>query len=356
MAALTTYWFRFWDTTLYYIKGMVKQLEQKDVFIWSQAIAFKVLVTIVPLMILATGLLGEILESQFIGRLFEARNPLEAVAEFTSNFLPPAQSQALVDFLTNLAGASRTFTFIGVLGLLLSGFTLFTTLRITVSNIFQEDWHENRSILGGYLFDFRMVLQVGLLFLVTIGLSFIVKAVGSFGVEVIEQIGLDWLLRGWQRTIGLVIPFVVSIAMFFQLYYFVPKLHPPRRSALIGAIFSAVIFELTKNAFTIYAANIGQFNLGDTFGIIIAFVFWVYLSGVVLCLGALVTLLHETKHRGYHGGTIEIIDRKKQVAAAGDDKKKAKVASQVEAEPNGQKGPGKEAEVPDHPQQDLPVD
>ena len=62
--------------------------------------------------------------------------------------------------------------------------------------------------------------------------------------------------------------------------------------------------------FTLYAQYVGRFERyssgsgGDvlggtfgTFGLIIAFVFWVYYSGIVLCLGGLMALLHEKRHR-----------------------------------------------------------
>ncbi len=37
--------------------------------------------------------------------------------------------------------------------------------------------------------------------------------------------------------------------------------------------------------------------MGTTFGLVLALVFWVYFSGLVLCLGALVTLLSEKRRR-----------------------------------------------------------
>ena len=98
--------------------------------------------------------------------------------------------------------------------------------------------------------------------------------------------------------------------MFFLLFTFIPLPHPPRKSALLGAVTTALLWELAKNAFTIYATRAGRFEygsaeagdgavglLGNTFGLILAFVFWVYYSGVVLCVGAIVALLNEKRHR-----------------------------------------------------------
>jgi membrane protein len=79
-----------------------------------------------------------------------------------------------------------------------------------------------------------------------------------------------------------------------------------------------VVWEFAKSGFAIYAANIGRFDrysgagaadgssvsLGDTFGLIIAFVFWVYFSGLLLMLGAIVVLLHEKGHRSRRAAAI----------------------------------------------------
>jgi len=302
------------ETLRYYALGLYRQLGQKNVFLWAQAIAFKVLVTVVPVIILATGILGQVLQRE---------KPFDTIAAFISNFVPPDQSSQLIVFLRQLSSAGDFFTIVGVFGLLFSAMTLFTTLRVALGNVFQEEWHENRSILGGYLFDLRMVIQVGLVFLLTIGLSIFVQALNTAGSEMMGRVGLDyvWVRVGWGRVftmLGLIIPFLLTTVMFFQLLYFVPKPRPPRSSVLLGASVSALLWEATKYGFTLYATHVGRFDrysgtpegdgglskLGDTFGLIIAFVFWVYFSGIILCLGAILTLLYEKRHRARRVGML----------------------------------------------------
>lgn len=284
---------------LYYARGLYKEIAAKNLFLWAQAIAFKVLVTVVPIVILATGLAG---------RVLRGNDAFAAVARFIYDFLPPSQSQQVVNFLHQLQGSSSTIVGIGGVGLFLSAVSLFITLRIAVGNAFEQDWHESRTILGGYLFDVRMVLQVGILFLVTIGMSVFVQSIE--GPDILAFAGLDrpWVREGWRQaiqTMGLFVPFIITTAMFFQLYYLVPKPHPRKRSAFSGALIAGVLWEMAKQIFTYYATYIGHFDryateglgaLGNTFALIIAFVFWVYFSGVVLMLGAVVASLREHRH------------------------------------------------------------
>lgn len=307
---LAAFWTRFKRAARYYARGLYREISDKQVFLWAQAIAFKVLITIVPVLILATGVIGQVLQ---------ASRPFEQVADLVRDFLPPAQSEQIVRFLSQLYGASGTITLVGALGLFLSAWSLFITLRVTVSNAFEQDWSETRSIIGGYLFDARMVLQVGLLFTLTIGVSVFTQSLDP--AVLFKWMGMEytWARRGWQRALqmfSLITPFLISTAMFYQLFYFVPQPHPRKRSALVGALVTAVLWEGAKHGFTLYATYVGQFDryqngseglLGNVFGLIIAFVLWVYFSAIVLMLGAVIASLHEHRfrHRSLSGDTAD---------------------------------------------------
>lgn len=305
MATIRTHGSRFKGTLKYYVGGTYRLMNERPVFLWAQAIAFKVLVTIVPIVILATGVLGLLLRGD---------QAFESVAGYIREFVPYGHDR-LIGLLRQLQNASTTVTLVGVFGLLFSVVTLFSTLRVVVSSIFQEEWHTKRTILQGYAFDVRMGVQVGLLFLLSFGLSLGMQGLDAAGAEFFERLGdgYTWIVDSWRRvfyTVGLAFPFLLSVAMFFQLFYFIPKPHPPKRSALLGAFIAALLWDAMKYAFTFYASRAGRFtrynvdpgtdNMGvwvSAFGLIIAFVFWVYYSGLVLCIGGIVSLLHERRFR-----------------------------------------------------------
>ncbi|SHK38361.1 YihY/virulence factor BrkB family protein [Rhodothermus profundi] len=307
-AVLREVFWRVRQTLRYYVVGLYHLLNRKPVFLWAQAIAFKVLVTIVPVLVLATGLLGRILQQE---------RPFQAVARFLQDFLPPYQSDQLLQFLEQLQRASGTFTLIGILGLLYATMTLFTTLRGVLSQVFDEPWHQGRSVLRGYLFDLRMMVQVGVLFLLTFSVSLAINAVD---LSWLHRFRLDyrWVQEGWRQllqVLGLLIPYLLSLAMFFQLYYFTPKPRPPLRGALLGAVVAALLWEAAKTAFAFYAArsafferfaNSGLSAIGRVFGLILAFGFWVYYSSVVFILGALLVLLYEKRRRDQPEASVSI--------------------------------------------------
>jgi membrane protein len=124
-----------------------------------------------------------------------------------------------------------------------------------------------------------------------------------------------WIEAGFRQAaqvLARLVPFFISFVMFYQLYFFVPKPHPHKRSAFLGAAVGSLLWEVAKQAFTYYATYVGRFGrysaadgfgsldkLGNSFGLIIAFVFWIYFSGVVLMLGAVIAVLRENQMRGY---------------------------------------------------------
>lgn len=280
----------------YYVRGLVRELDRAEIFLWSQAIAFKVLVTVVPLLILGTGLAAQILQRQ---------EPFETVANLVRGFLPDYESDRILAFITDLQQSGDTLTIIGVAALLIAATTLFTTLRVVINNIFQEDWHISRTILLGYAFDFRMVVQVGLLFILTVALAIATQAIGAIGQDMTTDLSINAISAGWRyfyNSLSILVTYLVTTAMFFQLYYFIPQPHPPWKGALTGAITAGVLWELAKWGFTLYATRWGRFDhgietLADTFGLLIAFVLWAYYSGLVLNIGGLVALLYDKRHR-----------------------------------------------------------
>lgn len=293
------------DVPRYYGGGLVACAAHQPMFLWAQAIAFKVFVTLLPLILLATGIFGLVLRQS---------DPFETVASFLRTFLPEGYSASLVELVFALQAASGAVTVVGAVALLVAVVTLFSTLRYVIGAAMGETRHKMRTLLRGYLFDIRMVLQVGSLFLLSFAITFVAQSVAARSGLVAGALGLDpdvmgAVARGGVRLVGLVVPYLLTLAMLWQLYFFVPRPRPPRRSALLGAAVAAVLFEVAKNGFAVYARHFGGFDrfadptqgalggLGGVFGLMLAFVFWVYLSGLILVVGAVVTGLNERQVR-----------------------------------------------------------
>jgi len=287
----------------YYGLGLIHGMGQCEVFLCAQAIAFKVLLAVVPILVLTIGLFGRRLRDD---------EPFGATGEFIRTLLPPGRSERFIDFLGQVVDASGALTLIGSVALLVTITTLFTSLRITIRKIFGEQgWAGRRKPWWGYLFDLRMAVQVGVCLAATIGLTVLLRSADYLNPQLFGALfpGLPW--SGEELAdmsgLGMLVPFVFTLLVFMQLYYFVPRPHPPWRSVCIGAVLSAVLWDLAKQGFAFYVGNLGHVeryltdetdlgSLADTFGLILLFVSWAYLSGLILGVGALVVDLHARRH------------------------------------------------------------
>ncbi len=292
----------------YYGTGIIQIWKAQNITIAAQAIGFKILITLVPTVILGTGILGQVLRRD---------RSFAAVEALVRDFLPAYQSDQLMVFLDALQSASGTLTYIGGFSLFVFAITLFTTLRTILHDIFPLEV-KRYQIAHGYLLDVRMVLQVGLLFLLSMGISLALQTLNASGEAFLVQLGIDqvWIRSGWRtlfQWMGLLLPFVLSTAMFFQLFYFIPQPHPPARSALFGSLVTAILWEVAKAGFTFYATHVGTFErysdtsaqdgltvLGDAFGLMVTFVVWSYYSGLVFVIGAVLAHLHAQRSRPEH--------------------------------------------------------
>lgn len=286
----------------YYAEGLAKVFMTQPVFLWAQAIAFKTLVTLLPLILLATGIFGLVLQRE------EATT---AVSSFLRDFLPPSQSDGLIELVFALQGASEGIVGVGSIFFVVTVMTLFTTLRFVIAEAMGEKRHQIRSLLKGYLFDLRMAAQVGGLFVLSFAITASVRFISGRTEQMADvanlQVGVvEAATGGLVQIVSVIVPYLLTVGMLAQLYYFVPRPKAPSRSAFVGAAAGAVLFELAKNGFTLYATYLADFDryrgdgeglgeLGGAFGLILAFVFWVYFSGFILVIGAVVTKLHEKR-------------------------------------------------------------
>jgi membrane protein len=87
-----------------------------------------------------------------------------------------------------------------------------------------------------------------------------------------------------------IVPVTVTTIAFFLIYRILPHRHVPWRHALLGAAVAAVLFESGKDLFTLYVSFAPTYSVVyGTFAAVPIFLVWVYLSWLVVLLGAELT-------------------------------------------------------------------
>jgi membrane protein len=86
------------------------------------------------------------------------------------------------------------------------------------------------------------------------------------------------------------VPLSMSALAFFLIYRIIPHRHVPWRHALLGGVVAAFLFESAKQLFSFYTHAAPTYNLVyGAFAAVPLFLIWIYLSWLVILLGAEIT-------------------------------------------------------------------
>lgn len=263
-----------------FLRRIYVKAGEDDIFFLAGAISFNVLVAIVPLLLFAVGVSGIVLSSRY-------PDPAAAIVSLLVENLPAIGGDIdLVQTVERQVGAiveQRTsFTLVGTLLLVWFSTRLVGTLRTALRDVF--DIAEDRGIVGGKIFDAKVVVVGGLLFVVNIGVTTAVTALQGYGVDLL---GLEGpVLGGVQRGVAIAVAFASIWVLFLGIYRFLPARWIPWRTALIAATFTAIFHEILKWAFGWYATELANYQ--TTYGnlVTLAVLFlWIYYEAVVFVLG-----------------------------------------------------------------------
>src|SRR3954451_6301724 len=170
------------------------------------------------------------------------------------------------------------------------------------------DVSEDRPLVGRYL------LGLGLTVAGSIGiiLAFVTIVGGALLTEqVVGRLGL----QGAWGVISLLrwpLVFALLVLAATVMYRVGPNFTPSWRAALTGAIVFALGWLVTTGAFAIYVANVADYGATyGTLGSVIVLMIWLYLTGLVLLVGAEIVaiLVHRADPEGIETRRSEIAAR-----------------------------------------------
>ncbi|MGF1541234.1 MAG: YihY/virulence factor BrkB family protein [Pleurocapsa sp.] len=168
-------------------------------------------------------------------------------------------------------------------------FTIIVILAIattTVSSIYQVERNlkqQKQQDLKTGIIVFIIIVSAVLMQLVLSVFSIIQKSIADSQIEqIVSPITIDiWRLLGFPIALG-----VVAIA-FGLIYRFGTSRWPEGTPIMPGAILAAISWAIVSVVFRIYVSQIGLYNkIYGTVGTIIVLMLWLYLSSLVMLLGA----------------------------------------------------------------------
>lgn len=235
-------------------------------------LTFTTLLAIVPLVTVGLGVLN----------LFPAFQPIIGhITHLLLSEMMPVSGQTVQKYLITFSEKASHLTWLGLIW-------LFVLAIITLAEIDQEMsyiWrtHHHRRTVTTFLVYWAVLTLGPLLFGLGIAVSTYVFTIYSAFVHGGVADTSDWILLR-------LVPLFLETTAFWILFIMVPRVKVGIRNAFIGALVTGIMFELAKRGFTLYLAHAKNYELVyGAFSIIPIFLLWIFLSWIIVLLGAEIT-------------------------------------------------------------------
>jgi membrane protein len=208
------------------------------------------------------------------------------------------QIQGFVDS-NNLKGKSTIGLIIGVVTLVIGSTAIFIEIQDSINLIWKvkavpkKGWLK---MLTNRLLSFSLIASLGFLLLVSLVLNSIVVGIGDKLAGLSSKIGIERVSEVFMLVVTNALTLAVVTAIFTIIFKVLPDVHLRWRPAIMGALFTAVLFSLGKYVIGIY---IEKGNPGSAFGAassIIVILVWIYYTSIILYFGAEFTQVYAEKY------------------------------------------------------------
>ena len=239
----------------------------------AAALTYTTLFALVPLMTVTYSVLS------MIPSLQENRSDIE---QLLLGNLVPASGDALMGYLYQFSQQAQQLTAVGIVFLVITAFMMLRSIENTFNQVWQLK--SGRKGLSSFLL-YWAILSLGPLML-SAGLA-VSSYLASFSLW-----KEDWVPTYGTLALGLFVPYLTSFLAFTLIYWAVPNCNVPLRHAAIGGGLVALFFEIGQEVFAEATTFFPSYQLiYGAFAAVPLFLMWLYLSWLVILLGAEIVYL-----------------------------------------------------------------
>ncbi len=212
-------------------------------------------------------------------------NNLPGSKEFISSIVPVVEHN-----VETLVAVSIPLGIISLVGILWSATGVFAAISRAVDRAWDIPY--NRPFLKAKARQLVMVVAMGIPFVLSSLAGLVVAAISAFSDQRLFLGG--WLVNTVSSLTLLAIDWGLILLVFLLAYRFLPNTKTYWRYIWPGAVIATVLYELGRELFIWYLEDIARYDTvyGPASSVMV-FLFWVYLSSLILVLGAEISSEYE---------------------------------------------------------------
>ncbi|WP_316812061.1 YihY/virulence factor BrkB family protein [Pedobacter heparinus] len=262
----------------------------------SAALAYYTIFSLTPLIIIVISAASLFLGSPDPGSA--ELNPQEELFSEISDLVGADAATQLQTFVNNAntTGKSTIGLIIGIVTLVIGATAIFIEIQDSINLIWKvkavpkKGW---KKLITNRLLSFSLIVSLGFLLLVSLVINSVVVAIGDkLGYLITSSKLGEYIPVAGDTTTLLItilnnaITLAAVTAVFTIIFKVLPDVMLKWKPAIVGALFTALLFSLGKYLIGIY---IEKGNPGSAFGAassLIVILLWVYYTSIILYFGA----------------------------------------------------------------------
>jgi membrane protein len=251
---------------------------EDDCLFLAGGVAYQLFFSLIPLFALVVGVLGFVYGTDRAGR---------EIAQLLREVYPSATSQE-VRIARELVDGRAVSLGIGIIGTLLGASAVYSSVDTALAAVLRAG--KKRSFVRGNVAALAFIAGIAGLAVLSFGLSYFAQAAQG----ALTEAGFGQGARTFIALGSPVLGFLAGFVFFYAIYRLVPRERVPRATARRAALVAAVLWEVAKVAFAFFTRALGTFTAYGPLAFAAGLLTWVYLTAVIILVGAEVLKARKT--------------------------------------------------------------
>jgi len=264
-----------WAWEQVYAVGM--RADQDHVFMLAAGIAFNIITSLVPTLLVLLFVLGYVLDSDTVMHQLNQYASTYIVAQgYRDDLIQTLQAQ-----VTALIQNRGVTGIVGIGGMLWAASALAASIRVGVNRVLR--CREERNYLIYKLYDMGAIVTMGLLVFISVLLGPIMQLLMATS----DRIGEILNVTGIEGFVSELISIATALLLFYIIFRYIPYQKQERHIIWIGTLTSTILWEIARQVFGFYLMEFKTFaRIYGAYAFFATAAIWIYYSALVFLIAA----------------------------------------------------------------------